>query len=255
MINISVLASGSKGNVSYIALGKTKILVDIGITSSSLEKKLLDIEVNPKEIDAILLTHIHTDHINGLKVFIKKYNTKVYLSEKMYFELSKIVYLEKYEIIDKKFILENINIEIIKMSHDIDDCNGYIMEYNDKSIAYITDTGYINRKYFEKLKNKDIYVIESNHDVDMLMTGNRPYYIRQRILGDNGHLSNEKAALYLTKFIGEQTKKIILIHLSDDNNTKELALESLNKIFQETNINFDNIIISSQSERTDLIEI
>ena len=254
-MEISVLASGSKGNVSYITYSSTKLLIDLGLTLSNIEKKLEEIGINPSEINGILLTHTHTDHTSSLKNFIKKYNTKLYLSEKMYNELSKTINLFNYEIIDKEFIINDINIQVIKLSHDTDDSNGYILESNNKSIVYITDTGYINKKYFKLLTDKDIYVMESNHDIEMLMNGNRPYFLKQRILGDKGHLDNTKSSNYLAQLIGPNTKKVILIHLSEDNNTPELALNTLKETLEKNKIDFNNIIISSQKERTDLVKI
>lgn len=254
-MEISVLASGSKGNVSYITSSSTKLLIDLGLTLSNIEKKLEEIGINPSEINGILLTHTHTDHTSSLKNFIKKYNTKLYLSEKMYNELSKTINLFNYEIIDKEFIINDINIQVIKLSHDTDDSNGYILESNNKSIVYITDTGYINKKYFKLLTDKDIYVMESNHDIEMLMNGNRPYFLKQRILGDKGHLDNTKSSNYLAQLIGPNTKEVILIHLSEDNNTPELALNTLKETLLKNKIYFNNIIISSQKERTDLVKI
>lgn len=251
----SVLASGSKGNITYIASCSTKLLIDAGISASLIEKNLLDLSVNPNEIDGILLTHTHVDHINGLKVFIKKYNTKVYLSEKMYNEISKQFNLINYEIIDKYIKINDIDIDVIKTSHDTDDSNGYILNYNDKSIVYITDTGYINKKNHSKLIDKTVYIMESNHDIEMLMNGNRPYHIKQRILGDRGHLSNKLSSEYLSNFIGDNTKKIVLIHLSEDNNNPDIALKTLKSTFNEKNIEFDDIIISSQKERTELVNV
>lgn len=215
----------------------------------------MDLSVNPNEIDGILLTHTHVDHINGLKVFIKKYNTKVYLSEKMYNEISKQFNLINYEIIDKYIKINDIDIDVIKTSHDTDDSNGYILNYNDKSIVYITDTGYINKKNHSKLIDKTVYIMESNHDIEMLMNGNRPYHIKQRILGDRGHLSNKLSSEYLSNFIGDNTKKIVLIHLSEDNNNPDIALKTLKSTFNEKNIEFDDIIISSQKERTELVNV
>ncbi len=252
-LKIVALATGSKGNVSYIASSNTEILIDAGLTSSNIEKKLEALNINPNDLNGILITHTHTDHTSGLKVFLKKYHTKVYLSKKMYEEL--FSYLSNYEIIEDDFIIKDLNIKAIKLSHDTDDVNGYIIENNSNSIVYITDTGYINRKYFDLLKNRDIYVMESNHDVEMLMNGNRPYHIKQRILGDRGHLNNVEAANYLAKFIGPKTKKIILIHLSEDNNTPELAKETLKDILKKNNIDFNNIIISTQNESTELVSI
>ena len=252
-MKISVLASGSKGNASCITSSNSKILIDAGISASNIEKRLEEIKVNPSKIDAVILTHTHTDHTAGLKIFLKKYHPKVYLSSKMYNELE--LNLVNYEIIDGDFKIRDLDIQSIKLSHDTDEVLGYIITNENQSIVYITDTGYINRKYFPLLKNRDIYVIESNHDVTMLMEGNRPYYLKQCILGDRGHLNNEATANYLANFIGPKTKQIILIHLSEDNNTPELALETVKNIFNKKKINFDNIIVSSQNKKTELIKI
>lgn len=249
----SVLASGSKGNVSYIASSSTKLLIDAGISSSLIEKNLKDLEVNPTEIDGILLTHTHVDHINGLKTFVKKYHTKVYLSEKMYDEISKQINLINYEIIDGFIKINDIEIEVIKTSHDTDDSNGYILNSNDKSIVYITDTGYINRKNHSKLLNKTAYIMESNHDIEMLMNGKYPYHLKQRVLGDRGHLSNKLSSEYLSNFIGEKTKKIVLIHLSEENNEPDIAFNTLMNTFNDKNIEFNDVIISKQKERTELV--
>ncbi len=120
---------------------------------------------------------------------------------------------------------------------------------------YITDTGYINVKYHEKLKNKNLYIIESNHDIEKLMNGKYPYHLKQRILSDEGHLSNKDCSYYLKTFIGENTNNIILIHLSEENNTEELAYNELKKVLEELNRNDIRIIISRQKERTELIEL
>lgn len=254
-MKFSVIASGSKGNITYIASCSAQILVDIGISSLLVERNLQNLGVNPKEIDAILLTHTHSDHINGLKTFIKKYNTKLYLSKKMYNELIKQMEIINYELIDSDVDINDIHVDIIKLSHDADDSNGYIFESNNKTIAYITDTGYINRKNHSKLLNKNAYIMESNHDIEKLMNGKYPYYLKQRILGDKGHLSNKASSEYLTTFLGDNTELIVLIHLSEENNDPVIALETLKNTLETKNIDFNNIIISSQNERTDLITI
>ena len=254
-MKISVLASGSKGNSSYIETKETKILVDIGMTCLYIEKKLKKLNVNPAEIEGIILTHTHVDHINGLKVFAKKYNTKVYLTEKMLKDIKEIFDLQNYEIIDKDFSIKDIDIEIIKTSHDASDSNGYIFNSNNKSIVYITDTGYLNRKYKEKLSNKNIYIMESNHDIKMLQNGKYPYHLKQRILSDRGHLSNEMSSKYLVDYIGKNTSNIVLIHLSHENNDPEVALNTLKNKLKENNISFNNITVSDQNENTELIEV
>lgn len=250
-----VLASGSKGNCTYIEYNNTKILIDLGTTSLYAEKKLKDIDVDPTDIKAILITHTHVDHINGLKVFIKKYNPKIYLSEIMHKELKNDITLTNYEYIDGDFTIDDLKINVIKTSHDTEDSNGYIVESSDSSIVYITDTGYINQKNFKKLINKNVYIFESNHDVEMLMNGRYPYNIKQRILGDKGHLSNKDAGYYLSKLIGDNTKQVILAHLSHDNNIDEIALKTVKEELKTSQVEFDNIIIAHQEFRTDLIEV
>lgn len=253
-MKICVLASGSKGNSCYIETKEAKILIDLGLNCLNTEKKLKQINVNPKEIDAILITHTHTDHTAGLKVFTKKYNTKVYQTEIMYKELKNDI--TRYEFIDKEIKIKDATITIIKTSHDTEDSNGYIIESDNKSLVYITDTGYINIKNHKQLKNKNIYVLESNHDIDLLMNNPKyPYHIKQRILGDKGHLSNKDSAYYLSKFIGENTKYIVLAHLSEENNTDELALKTLNEVLDEQTKQTKNILIAHQNEQTELLEV
>ncbi len=254
-MKVCVLASGSKGNSTYIEYKDTKILIDLGMSCSYIEQKLKEIGVEAKAIDAIFITHTHSDHINGLKVFLKKYHTNVYLTQTMLDDIVLTFPLKRYILIDGNFEIKDLFVEVIKISHDASDTNGYILYGDDKSVVYITDTGYINFKNHNKLKNKTVYIMESNHDVQMLMDGNRPYYLKQRILSDKGHLSNQASSDYLTKFIGKNTKKIILAHLSQDNNTPEKALQCLQQKLLEEDKTVDKIIVASQNEKTELVEI
>lgn len=254
-MKLCVLASGSKGNSTYIESNQSKILIDIGMSCLYIEKSLDSIGARARDIQGILITHTHSDHINGLRVFLKKYHTTLYITEKIYNELRLQVEIENYVLIDKEFTLGNMNIEVIKTSHDAEDSNGYIIHDESSSLVYITDTGYINRKYHEKLSNKNYYVIESNHDVELLMNGSYPYHLKQRILGDRGHLSNKSCADYMAKFIGDNTKGVILIHLSEENNRKEIAYSTLTDMLKENNKDVENIIISAQTEPTEVVEI
>ena len=218
-----------------------------------ISTKLEEIGVDIKDIDTILITHTHTDHINGLKKIAKDVNPKIYLSEKMLKELT--FEISNYTLIESDFILDDLNIEVIKLSHDTDDINGYILNSNDKSVVYITDTGYINVKNHNRLKNKNIYIMESNHDVNMLMKGKYPYHIKMRILGDRGHLSNKDSANYLANFIGDNTKHIILAHLSKENNEPNLALNNLKQVLEEKNNHNLDILVAMENNRTELIEV
>lgn len=252
-MRVSVLASGSKGNSTYIETNKLKILVDIGTSCAYIERTLKSIGIEPRDIDYIFLTHTHVDHVAGLRVFLKKYHTKVYLTEKMYSELDIII--DDYSYIDNEMSIEDLDIIPIKTSHDVSESHGYVFISNGKSIVHITDTGYINVRNFDKLKDKDLYIFESNHDVRMLRDGRYPYHLQQRILSDKGHLSNKDSSYYLSEFITKNTKRIILIHLSEENNTPSLALETLLKTLKEKKKNIPKIEIAKQKECTELYEV
>lgn len=252
-MKVIVLSSGSKGNTTYIETQTTKILIDIGNTCKYITEKLSTIGVTLGEINAILITHTHTDHIKGLKTFTNNYSAPIYITEKMH---PKIPYVKQYKYIESSLItIRDIKINIIKTSHDAEDSVGYIINNNDKSIVYITDTGYINKKYHPMLSNRDMYIMESNHDVEMLNNGPYPFPLRQRILSDKGHLSNHDSAKYIGDFIGPKTTNIVLAHLSHENNTPELAKETLLAKLQELNMTQIHIDIALQDQETEIIQV
>ena len=252
-MRVTVLSSGSKGNTTYIEHKNTKILIDAGNNCKYIVDKLKGIEVTPKELDGILITHTHTDHIKGLKVFFNKYKTKVYTTKRI---LQDLDYITNYTIINyQPYTIKDITIEAIKMSHDAPECVGYIIKGDDKKIVYITDTGYINEKYFNTLKDADAYILESNHDIEKLNNGKYPYHLRQRILGDKGHISNYDCARYLSSFLTNKTKTVVLAHLSEENNTEELAYNTVTKRLKKENKLPKRIIIAKQNEETELIEV
>mgnify|MGYP000406950259 FL=1 len=250
-MKIAVLASGSKGNCTYVETLKTKSLIDAGMTNLYIETKLKGLGINPDDIENIFITHDHVDHVSALKVFVKRHNVKVFLTQKLYDELSKTINFTNYEILEGKVYLSDTIVTYFKTSHDAVDSVGYVFESDGKDFVYVTDTGYINNKYFDLLKNRCAYVFESNHDVTRLMENpNYPYNTKQRILSDKGHLSNKDSAYYLSNFVGNKTKTIILAHLSEQNNTKELALEEISKRISNVNIN-----IANQNEPTELVTL
>ncbi len=255
-MKIKVLSSGSKGNSTIIITNKVKVLIDIGTTCAYVESALRDIDIDPNDITHILITHDHVDHIKGLKVFAKKYNPIIHVTEKLKDALEKQVGNFNYEIYDdKKSIIEDIVVDIIKTSHDATDSVGFIIKHKASSLVYITDTGYINSKYYEQLSNNTVYILESNHDVKMLREGPYPYYLQQRVISDNGHLSNRQASSYLCKFIGANTKKIVFAHISEHNNTEEKVIDTFNDELNKNNMKFKNIMIARQNECTEFIEI
>ena len=249
-MKVSVLASGSKGNCTYVETSDNKMLIDVGMSNLYVEKKLMSLGVKPSDINSVFITHTHIDHIAGLKVFINKYNPKVFLTSKMYEDLKNII--KDYVIIEDQLNIGDLNVQIFKTSHDASDSLGYIFKNNDKEFVYVTDTGYINSKNLNLLMNKDLYIFESNHDVELLMNNpHYPYHIKQRILGDKGHLSNVQCGEYLKKVVGNKTQFIILAHLSEQNNNQELALNNI-----KNNVSTDiQIMVAAQNDNTELIEI
>ena len=251
---VTVLASGSKGNCTYVETTNHKVLIDIGTTSLQIEKRLREIGVDPCNIDSVFITHAHKDHVAGVNVFYKKYHPKVYLTKNIYTEAN--LNIDKYYVLKDNIVLDDMSVTVIPTSHDAKDSRGYLIESEGNSVVYITDTGYINQRFDNLLKNKNIYVFESNHDVEMLMDNEHyPHYLKMRILGDEGHLSNKDSANYLSKYIGRKTKKIFLAHLSEQNNTPSVALSCLRDTLNRKNIDFDNISIAMQDEVSESVTI
>lgn len=255
-MKVCVLSSGSKGNSTLVITDKVKILIDLGTTTSYVEAALNNLNVDVKKISYILITHSHVDHIKGLKVFIKRYNPVILVTEDMKNVLEKELGNFRYEYYeDKKAIIGDLTVNVIKTSHDAEESIGFVLTNNNSSMVYITDTGYINQKYFKILSNNNLYVLESNHDIKMLMDGPYPYYLKQRVQGDKGHLSNKQASDYLCKFIGDNTRKIVFAHISEHNNSYEKVIETFNEELSKNDMKFDDVLIAKQNEVTEVIEV
>lgn len=193
-MKIKVLASGSKGNATVVFTDATCILIDIGISYLSLVTRLEEAGMKVADIEQVLITHTHSDHVKGLKAFLKKTGLKALVPFSMRNEILKVVPEDMVEYISDEEKFGDIEVSLIHTSHDTASSVGYIMKSNDTSLVYVTDTGYINEKYLKKMKNFDIYILESNHDEKMLMEGEYPFILKQRILSDSGHLSNKTTA-------------------------------------------------------------
>ena len=252
-MKIKVLASGSKGNCSLIETASARFLIDIGITYQRLKKELEKMNLNLDDIDALFLTHAHNDHTSGLKVLLKHTNFKIYANKDIIKELTVDIDKERIELYDSIMHLNSTELTIFKTSHDAKGSVGFLITDDGSSLVYITDTGYLNRKYFKLLTNRNIYYIESNHDEKMLMDGPYPYYLKQRILSDEGHLSNETTSKYLKKLVGDSTKYVILAHLSEHNNKEELAYTTTRVALQDRSD--IKILVAKQTEALEEIEV
>ncbi|MEG0591933.1 MAG: MBL fold metallo-hydrolase [Coprobacillus sp.] len=233
-----VLASGSKGNATFIYENGCGILIDCGITRKQLLFKLDNLGFKEEDIRFVFLTHDHYDHSKNIHIFDKD---KLYTAKKNVEDIDEYHTLIPYE--HRQFGV--FDVLTLKISHDASDPIAFVIS-SEESLLYMTDTGYVSQKNREHMSNLDYYIIESNHDIQMLMDTRRPMFLKNRILNDVGHLNNEYSARLMSDVIGPKTKEIVLAHLSQEANTKEKALETYFDIFKEQNIKFDNIKVASQ---------
>lgn len=251
-MKIKTIASGSKGNCSIVLCDETKFIIDMGISYLTLKRSLEENSLSFDQFTGILITHNHKDHISGLASLIKKTHIKVFIPLEMYDGIKELVPKDRCEFVDDIFKVNDTQIELIHTSHDAPYSIGFIITQQEKSIVYVTDTGYINRKYLKKMENKDLYLIESNHDEIMLMDGPYPRFLKERVISDKGHLSNTTTSKYLSKIVGNKTKYIILAHISEKNNTEELAYQCTK---EELNNDKVEILIAKQYEESAFIEV
>jgi phosphoribosyl 1,2-cyclic phosphodiesterase len=239
MMKITILASGSGGNVTYFESGNTKLLIDCGITYRQITQRLQSHQLDLDGLNGILITHEHTDHIKGLDVTLKRHDTSCYLTEDtfegMFYKAKENLHPSKIQIIKshQTFRINDCEITPFSISHDASDAVGYIIEAEGKKLVYVTDIGYLPARDHNILRNADMYIFESNYDVTMLFTSNRPFYLKQRIDSVKGHMSNNDSAYHLAQLVGDQTKQIVLAHRSRECNTDELVLETYNEVFTE----------------------
>lgn len=258
-LRFSVLASGSTGNAFYIESKKEKILVDAGLSGKQLDGLFQKAKLNPQDITRILVTHEHSDHIKGLGVIARKYNLPIYANEKTWKAMERS--LGKLSI-DQKFVFglekvetfSDMDIESFGVSHDAAEPQFYTFYSNGKKVALVTDLGYVSERIKKTVEDADAYIFEANHDVDMLRMGRYPWSVKQRILSDVGHVSNEDSGLALADVIGNNTKRVYLAHLSQDNNMKDLARMSVSRILEERGIQIE-ICDTDPKEPTELYEV
>lgn len=240
-MKIIVIESGSKGNATLISDKGRLLLIDMGITLTSLKKGLARLGKKPLDIDALLLTHSHSDHTKGVNLLDP---LPIYCSKGTY-KGTNVTVIKPYE----TFSIDHLKITPIEASHDAPGTLGFVIENENEKLSYLTDTGMIPETTLEKMKNSDYFIIESNHNIKKLHQTNRPAYLKLRILSDEGHLSNEASAIYMSELVGERTKEIILAHLSEEANDPELALQAYKKVFRKCRIDLDNIYLHCASQR------
>ncbi len=228
------IASGSSGNCIYVGSDQTHLLVDTGISKKRIDAGLKELGVTGEEIQGILITHEHVDHIQGLGVFSRKYKVPIYATPGTIRGIQSCTTIgEMPEGLlntihtDERFTLGDIEIEPFQISHDANEPSGYRMECGGKAVAVATDLGKYDTYIVSKLQKLNAILLEANHDIHMLEVGPYPYHLKRRVMGDKGHLSNELSGRLLCDILHDELKHIVLGHLSKENNYPRLAYETV----------------------------
>ncbi len=227
MMNISVIASGSNGNCCLVEHKNTSVLVDAGKSAKEITRRMDILNKNIEDVDAVLITHRHTDHTRGVDVLSRRFGIPVYISretDKDYLSFSKTKIFD----VNKRFRIGELNIKPILTSHSVPCCG---FSFN-KEFGILTDTGYATKQMKDSMKKFKLVLLESNHDIDMLVNGRYPYFLKQWILSDTGHLSNVHACELIQKY-GKNLNQAVLGHLSANNNTPESALKTFETLIKK----------------------
>lgn len=256
-MNISVLASGSRGNCTLIHDDNNAILIDMGISTRKLKQALAQLHLNIEDLDGIFITHEHIDHICGLKTLTKNYSLPIYSKINT---LKQIASTQKFTDINLKHFhpllsddinIGNLNINAFATSHDAIDPVGYnISKYSSttkkvtEKITLATDLGFVSETVQNALENSNTIILEANHDLKLLQNGQYPWSLKKRILSTKGHLSNVDAGFTINK-LQAKPQQIILAHLSEQNNTPDIALNTIKQIFQENNLDDISLHVAS----------
>ena len=226
-LSVCVLASGSKGNAIFISDGVTSLLIDAGFSGVEIERRLKVRGIKPEDIDAILVSHEHGDHIKGVGVLARRYDLPVYINEKtLQAASSQLGSIDNKKIFEcgSSFIINKLKIHPFSISHDAADTTGFTVKKNKIKVGIATDLGIATSMVKEHLKGSSLLVLEANHDPEMLSNGPYPWYLKQRIKGRTGHLSNVDSKKLLKEIKHDQLGHVILAHLSGKNNTPDKAL-------------------------------
>ena len=228
------IASGSSGNCICVGTDESHLLVDAGISGKRIETGLNSVGLKTSEMEAILVTHEHMDHIAGLGVLARRYGLPIYGTQGTLDAIRCVKSVGKIEesllhpiVPGQQFQIGKMNVHPISISHDAADPVAYLLQTDSHKVGVITDLGTYNDALVEQLQDLDILLLEANHDVRMLQTGSYPYQLKQRILGDRGHLSNVLSGQLLGRLLHDRFRAVVLGHLSQENNFAELAYETV----------------------------
>ena len=266
MLNFCSLYSGSSGNSLFVETENTKILIDAGMSCKKIEEGLQSIEVDTSSINAILVTHEHADHIQGLGVLSRRYGIPIYatkgtiagiLSSKGMGEIDTDLF--NVICVDQSFTIDELNVNPVKISHDANEPCAYRISNDLRSVGICTDLGTYNDYIVDSFRGVNAILLEANHDVNMLQVGRYPYQLKRRILSDKGHLSNENSGRLLCEILHDDLSTIMLGHLSEENNLAELAYETvrLEILMNECKYKPEDfeLLVASRTDRSKLIAV
>ena len=264
-MKIKVFSSGSDGNSTIIIANNKKILIDLGITRKQIIENLATMNLEICDIDAIFITHEHIDHIKAFPTMLKEIGIPIYISsgtlnsiydmykasgktklteliDKIYNEGSIIILSHEDEsFLYKSFNLGGVIIDVLPAFHDASEPIGFVIHEEEKKLVYLTDTGYVHEAIWAVINDADAYILESNHDPEILMASSRPYSLKIRILSDHGHLSNEDSMVVLANVMGPSTKLVMHAHISQECNLTQILELTRKKVFDSFGIDYSNI--------------
>lgn len=240
-LRFTVLASGSTGNATIVNNGDKTVLVDAGLSMKKMDELIREMGIAGHQLDALFVTHEHSDHIKGLGAFARKHELPIYANEATWGAMER--HVGKIEQ-DKRMVFETgevihfggMSVQSYPISHDAAEPVGYTFQDNGEKLSLATDLGYMSDKVKRQIIDSDVLVLESNHDTEMLRMGRYPWNIKRRILSDIGHLSNVAAGEALCELITDRTKRVYLAHLSLDHNLMDLAMLTVNNILEDNGI-------------------
>ncbi|AGB42442.1 metal-dependent hydrolase, beta-lactamase superfamily I [Halobacteroides halobius DSM 5150] len=260
-MQLCVLASGSSGNAIYIASQERKVLIDAGLSGKETSRRLAQIDVDIHDLDAILLTHEHGDHLTGAGVIARKCKIPIYATDGTWQvgeeKLGKLTSSQKL-IVKQGFNIGNLKINPFSISHDAKEPVGYTVSSDGKKLAIATDMGVVTKEVRAEINDADLVVLESNHDLEMLKIGPYPWSLKKRVMGPQGHLSNDDAADLIVELANKKASRILLAHLSQDNNIPELAFLTIKNMLVDDGLEIGQDIeldFTSQDQISKLYQV
>ena len=261
MFQFCSLYSGSSGNCSFVQTNNTKILIDAGESSKKIGEALESINVDPSSIDAILITHEHSDHVKGLSVFSKKFQIPVYANLETWNAMPK--HKEKIDennihvFTFDKFTIGDIEVKPFSIPHDAANPCGFNLYHDNKKMSIATDIGHMNKDVISNLTNSSFMLLEANYEPEILKCSSYPYLLKERIKGPNGHLSNSDAGKTISYLMNYGLNNVMLGHLSKENNFPELAYKTVVEELMENNVSENSLHLSvaSRFEASPIIDV